>query len=87
MNRYIFGLEIRIMESAPKNDKALVDDGYDKKFKTYAGYVEDQVPPQINKFISEQGNDYFKCKEYTKLNCCNDCTFATCWEDCVRGND
>ncbi|KAI6778523.1 uncharacterized protein J7T54_005047 [Emericellopsis cladophorae] len=87
MNRYIFALEIRIMEAALKKYKALLDNGYDDKFDVYAGYVQAQVPLQINAFIKERGNDYFDCKEYTKLKCCNDCTYATCWEDCVRGND
>lgn len=75
------------MEAALKKYKDLVDGGYDEKFDIYAGYVEEQVPYQIDAFVSEKGNDYFKCKEYTKLNCCKDCTYATCAIDCVKGDD
>lgn len=45
------------------------------------------MPLQIGAFVSERGNDYFDCKENTKLNCCSDCTYATCLEGCVRGSD
>lgn len=87
MGRYIFALEIHTIESALKKYNALNGKDYDAKFDIYAGYVEDQVPLQTDAFVSERGNDYFDCKEYTKLNCCRDCTYATCLEDCARGSN
>ncbi|KAH7317094.1 putative glycosyl hydrolase, family 18 [Stachybotrys elegans] len=86
MNRYIFALEIRTIEAALKKFKALVDGGYDKKFNVYADYVKEQVPAQIDAFMSKRGNDYFDCKNWAKHTCCGDCNYATCLETCIRAS-
>ena len=82
LNKYILDVEIATMDSALKKHKDLIDDGYDKKFKTYSGYVSAQVPDQIDKFVGDNGDKYFQCKETKERQCCDDCTYVFCREDC-----
>jgi hypothetical protein len=82
LNKYLLDVEISVMDKALRKYKELVDGGYDKKFKTYAGYIEAQVPDQIDKFAADNGNKYFQCEEERERQCCDDCTYIFCREDC-----
>jgi hypothetical protein len=62
--------------------KELVDGDYGTDFATYERYVEEQVPIQINTYVGDNGNKYFQCKETKERQCCNDCTYIFCHEDC-----
>lgn len=83
MNRYIVDAEIRIMDDALRQFKDLVDNGYDDKFRIYEEYTTEQVPVQINAFMGNgHADDYFKCEQYSTVNCCSSCRYATCNENC-----
>jgi hypothetical protein len=74
------------MGAALDKYKELVDSGYDSKFKTYARYIKEQVPSQIDEFMADQADKYFQCKETKQQRCCSDCTHATCLEDCNKSS-
>lgn len=82
MNKYILDVEIAVMDSALKKYKDLVDGGYDSKFETYTTYIKRQVPDQVDMFVGENGNKYFTCKETKELQCCSDCTYVFCMNNC-----
>jgi hypothetical protein len=89
MEQYITDVQISVLDGALKKYKDLVDKGYDDKFKTYAGYVKDQIPDQINNFMaSDKVDKYFTCTDYkTQGTCCKDCRYATCIENCIKGSN
>lgn len=87
VNKYILDVEIAVMENALKKYKSLVDNGYDKKFDIYSGYISGQVPDQIDAFMATEADSYFQCKETGKQQCCADCTYATCIIDCNKSED
>jgi Glycosyl hydrolases family 18 len=82
LNKYILDVEIAVIERALKKYKDLVDGDYDEKFGIYESYVKQQVPIQINRFVGENGDKYFQCRETKKRDCCDECTYITCHEDC-----
>ncbi|KAG2027031.1 hypothetical protein GB937_000767 [Aspergillus fischeri] len=85
MEQYIFNVEVAIMEAALQKYKDLVNNGYDEKFETYAGYVDDQVQDQIDAFMgSGKADKYFKCTETKKITCCSSCNYPTCMLDCDK---
>ncbi|KAF7556909.1 hypothetical protein G7046_g6170 [Stylonectria norvegica] len=88
MGQYIVAVEIAVMEAALDKYKDLVDEGYDKKFKVWEGYVSAQVTDQIDMYMSSgKADTYFKCKETKQVICCSSCSFATCPKDCDRSKD
>ncbi|KAM5436548.1 putative chitinase [Microsporum ferrugineum] len=82
MEKYIVNVEIAVMEAALKKYKDLVNKGYDGKFKTYERYIDEQIPGQIDIFMKEKADKYFKCTQKMDVTCCNGCTF-----ECSRGCD
>jgi hypothetical protein len=82
LNKYILDVEIAVMGKALKKYKELVDGDYDTKFAIYKYHVEQQVPVQINQFVGENGDKYFECKETKHRQCCDECTYIFCHDDC-----
>ncbi|KAK2797393.1 hypothetical protein FQN50_009194 [Emmonsiellopsis sp. PD_5] len=87
MEKYIVDVEIAVMGTALKKYKDLVDNGYDDKFETYEHYVSEQVPDQIDLFMAEHADKYFKCSQNKPITCCDDCRYATCAIDCDRSDN
>ncbi|RYP14424.1 hypothetical protein DL765_006367 [Monosporascus sp. GIB2] len=88
VEQYLLDVQVAVLETALKKYKALVDNGYDKKFTVYEKYVADQVPGQVNNFMaSDKVQKYFKCQETKDIRCCRDCRYANCLEGCVKGSD
>ncbi|KAF3484076.1 glycosyl hydrolase, family 18 [Arthroderma uncinatum] len=87
MEIYIIDVEIAVMEASLKKYKGLINDGYDGKFKTYERYIREQVPGQIDAFMKEKSDLYFKCTERKDVVCCSDCTNAYCGIDCDISKD
>ncbi|GFG26431.1 killer toxin subunits alpha/beta [Aspergillus udagawae] len=88
MEQYIFNVEVAVMEAALEKYKNLVNNGYDEKFKIYAGYVDDQVQDQIDAFMgSGKADKYFKCTETKDVMCCSKCNIPQCMLDCDKSKD
>ncbi|GFF93568.1 killer toxin subunits alpha/beta [Aspergillus udagawae] len=88
MEQYIFNVEVAVMEAALEKYKDLVNNGYDEKFKIYAGYVDDQVQDQIDAFMgSGKADKYFKCTETKDVMCCSKCNIPQCMLDCDKSKD
>ncbi|KAL6161323.1 hypothetical protein ACJBU6_00443 [Exserohilum turcicum] len=89
MEQYITDVQISVLDGALKKYKDLVDKRYDDKFRIYASYVKDQIPDQINNFMtSDKVDKYFSCSDYkTRGTCCKDCRYATCIENCIKGSN
>ncbi|OKL59809.1 hypothetical protein UA08_04952 [Talaromyces atroroseus] len=52
---------------------ALMDKGYDDKFKIYAGVVVDHAGDSMTQMIYENGTKYFDCIVAEMNFCCSDC--------------
>ncbi|KAI1770463.1 putative glycosyl hydrolase, family 18 [Hypoxylon cercidicola] len=88
VEQYILDIQVATLETALNKYKKLIDDGYDDKFSIYEGYVADQTPLQVNKFMaSDKVDKYFTCTEFKNIRCCRECNYATCLEGCVKGTD
>ncbi|KAI4700360.1 hypothetical protein J4E89_011002 [Alternaria sp. Ai002NY15] len=89
MEQYITDVQISVLDGALKKYKDLVDKGYDDKFDTYASYVKDQIPDQINNFMaSDKVDEYFTCTDHkNSAICCDDCMYAGCNLNCIKGKD
>ena len=86
---YIYMAKIlsKMMDDALKKYDDMIEDGYDKKFKTFAGYVKEQAPSQINAFMGNgKAGDFFKCEETGMRNCCGTCRYF-CDEDDIDDCD
>lgn len=53
----------------------LIEDGYDKKFNTYAEAVSRSGNAQIENFMFSKGNDYFTCVVSEQYTCCDHCEY------------
>lgn len=81
---YIYMAKIlsKMMDDALKKYDDLIEDGYDDKFKTFSGYVVEQVPLQINAFMGNgKAGDFFKCEETGARKCCGSCRYFCDDED------
>ena len=81
VEQYLLDVQVAVFNTALTKYKDLIDDGYDNKFKTYAKYVRDSVPDQLNAFMaSENMHKYFRCK-ITKVAqvCCGDPDCKSAW--------
>lgn len=77
LEQYIVDVQVAVFDAALKKYKKLVDDGYDKKFSIWEGYVKQQIPGQIKHFMAtDKADKYFKCGEMTIVTCCNTCQNA-----------
>ncbi|KAL2813996.1 hypothetical protein BJX63DRAFT_431632 [Aspergillus granulosus] len=79
MARYILeALHKNITTSLTQYDE-LLEDGYDGKFKTYAKAVVSASSKDVEKFMYENGEDYFSCIVTEEIQCCEMCkdTYAT----------
>lgn len=75
------------MGDALKKYDDLIDDDYDDKFKTFEGYVRQQVPDQINAFMANgKAGDFFTCEETGQRNCCGTCRYF-CEEEDIEDCD
>lgn len=87
LEKYILDVEIAVMEKALKQYQYLVNGDYDEKFRIYADYVEEQVPDQIDLFVGDNGDGYFQCQETKEQQCCSDCSYVSCYEDCNHSDE
>lgn len=51
----------------------MMADGYDKKFKTYAGAVAGSAGKSLEDFVNGHGSDYFTCIISELSTCCSEC--------------
>ncbi|KAK1966080.1 glycoside hydrolase [Colletotrichum sublineola] len=85
LEQYIVDVQVSVFDEALKKYNKLIEDGYDSKFSTWEGYIKDQIPGQIKKFMATDKVDkYFKCGETKTVICCNTCKNAWCGEGCER---
>ncbi|VBB80335.1 Putative Glycoside Hydrolase Family 18 [Podospora comata] len=85
LEQYIVDVQVAIFDGALKKYQKLIDDGYDKKFSVWEGYVKEQIPGQIKNFMATDKVDkYFKCGEMKTVTCCDTCTNAWCGAACER---
>ncbi|KAL0930175.1 glycoside hydrolase family 18 protein [Colletotrichum truncatum] len=85
LEQYIVDVQIAVFDGALKKYKKLIDDGYDKKFSIWEGYIKEQIPGQIKNFMATDKVDkYFKCGETKTVVCCNTCRNAWCGTGCER---
>ncbi|KAH7311959.1 family 18 glycosyl hydrolase, partial [Rhexocercosporidium sp. MPI-PUGE-AT-0058] len=85
LEQYIVDVQIAVFDDALKKYQMLIDDNYDKKFSVWEGYIKEQIPGQIKKFMATDKVDkYFKCGETTTVVCCNTCQNAWCGVGCER---
>ncbi|TIC91656.1 Killer toxin subunits alpha/beta [Colletotrichum higginsianum] len=87
LEQYIVDVQIAVFGGALDKYKKLIDDGYDKKFSIWEGYIKEQIPGQIKNFMATDKVDkYFKCGEMKTVVCCNTCQNAWCGTNCERSN-
>ncbi|KAL2193085.1 hypothetical protein P885DRAFT_46060 [Corynascus similis CBS 632.67] len=85
LEQYIVDVQVAVFDGALKKYKKLIDDGYDKKFSIWEGYLKEQIPSQIKNFMATDKVDkYFKCGETKYVTCCDTCQHAWCGIDCER---
>jgi hypothetical protein len=74
VEQYIVDVQVAIFDGALNKYNKIIDDGYDKKFSIWEGYVKDQIPAQIKDFmVTDKVDKYFKCSETTYVTCCDSC--------------
>lgn len=61
---------------------ALIRDGYDAKFNTYADAVVQGGNKALYQFMYDNGNKYFECQVWEKSLCCGKCNYYLTEEDC-----
>lgn len=85
---YIAKVLSKMMDDALKKYDDMIEDGYDNKFKTFAGYVTGQVPYQINAFMGNgKAGNYFKCEETGLRNCYGSCRYFYSDDDIENCDD
>ncbi|KAF6803218.1 glycoside hydrolase family 18 protein [Colletotrichum sojae] len=85
LEQYIVDVQVSVFDVALKKYKKLIEDGYDKKFSIWEGYIKEQIPAQIKNFMATDKVDkYFKCGETKTVVCCNTCQNAWCGTGCER---
>ncbi|KAJ3204975.1 hypothetical protein HK099_000963, partial [Clydaea vesicula] len=69
--------------------KSIVSNGnYDKNFNIYNDYMRSELPKQLDKFLEENGDKYFKCREEKRVICCKNVGWGGSFtEKCVEGDD
>ncbi len=88
IEKYLFDIQISVMETALSSYKDIINNGYDKKFQIYQDYIKDQIPDELYNFMaSDKVDKYFKCKETKTGHCCKDCSWGGCAQDCIPGKD
>ncbi|OAA70941.1 Glycoside hydrolase, subgroup, catalytic core [Akanthomyces lecanii RCEF 1005] len=87
VDEYATQVQQAMLRDAIKRYDDLVNGDYNHYFDVYAGYVKDQVPAQIEDFMgSKDAQQYFKCTETGKPNCCGSCHYF-CEEEDVKNCD
>ena len=77
MDQYIFDVQVAVYEASLKKYKKLLEDGYDKKFQIWEGYLKDQIPDQFADFMnSDKMLPYFECTEKGPFFCCESCRYG-----------
>ena len=74
-DRYIVEVLKKMHAAALGDYDKLMNGGYDKKFKTYAGAVVASGKSVVNKFMHDKGNDYFTCDVTEDISCCDWCHY------------
>ncbi|KAJ3495624.1 hypothetical protein NLG97_g3256 [Lecanicillium saksenae] len=87
VDQYATQVQQAMLRDAIKRYDDLVHGDYNHYFDVYAGYVKSQVPSQIEDFMgSKDAQQYFKCTETGKPNCCGTCHYF-CTDDDVKNCD
>ncbi|KAK2024007.1 family 18 glycosyl hydrolase [Colletotrichum zoysiae] len=85
LEQYIVDVQTAVFDESLKKYNNLIKDGYDNKFSIWEGYIKEQIPGQIKKFMATDKVDkYFKCGETKTVTCCNTCQNAWCGTKCER---
>lgn len=74
--QYIIPILASMMDKAIADFESILNDGYDKYFGLYAGYVVDSSRQNLVDFMKEKGGEYFDCQVIEKITCCRNC-----WND------
>ncbi|CZS91648.1 uncharacterized protein RCO7_06969 [Rhynchosporium graminicola] len=87
LEQYLVDVQVAVFDGALQKYEKLINDGYDKKFSVWEGYIKAQIPAQLNNFMaSDQVDKFFKCGEMKAVTCCDTCQHAWCGTKCERFN-
>lgn len=71
--QYIVSTLSNVLNTAIQNYTAMMKDGYDGKFKTFAKAVSDSAGNSVHDFVTHNGNKYFSCTVTETSVCCDYC--------------
>ena len=87
---HIYTLEVldRLLKEGLSNYTAIMEDGYEGKFDTYAEAVVKSAGSQVTSFIyAQHGNNYFDCIVSETTVCCNACDDPFSMRSCKYCDD
>ncbi|KAL4733759.1 glycoside hydrolase [Aspergillus similis] len=88
MATYIVGVQSATLDAALENYTAIINDGYDNKFKVYSDYMAELIPVELDAYMAANASKYFTCTEEKYIICCDDCESAySCEEGCSSAKD
>ncbi|KAL4896950.1 glycoside hydrolase [Aspergillus ambiguus] len=81
IEKYIIPILSRDLKDALEKYDQIMEDDYDGKFDSYADYIKEHIPNQLENYMMDHGNDYFTCIYEGWVDCCADCGMS-CPDDC-----